>query len=396
MPVSASPAPAALTAGRILVDGRLVAGRAVLIADGRITGVAPLADVPAGLPLTDLGADAVLAPGFIDWQVNGGGGVMLNDQPTVAGMKTIVAAHRRFGTTRLLPTLITDRPEVMARLAETVSAPPVGVLGWHLEGPFLSPERKGIHRADLIRPLEDRDAEVLAAFAAGRSVVTLAPERAAPGTVATLVAAGLIVSLGHSACAAADALRAADEGATGVTHLYNAMSQLTGREPGLVGTAFDDARLVAGLIPDGIHSAAANMRTAYKMMGVDRLTLVTDAMSTIGLADGVNPTFQLMAREIRLTRDPVNGDRLTGADGTLAGAHLSMIDAVARMVRLAGVPLEDALAMASATPARFLGVGDRFGRIAAGAVADLVAFDGAFRVIATWVDGVGDAGMPNS
>lgn len=389
MPVSTSSAPVALTAGRILIDGRLVAGRAVLVADGRIQGVAALADVPADAALTDLGPEAVLAPGFIDWQVNGGGGVMLNDQPTVAGMTTIVAAHRRFGTTRLLPTLITDRPEVMARLAEAAATLPTGVLGLHLEGPFLSPERKGIHRADFIRPLADRDAEVLAAFAAGRSVVTLAPERAAPGTVARLVKAGLIVSLGHSATGAAEALRAADEGATGVTHLFNAMSQMTGREPGLVGTALDDARLTAGLIPDGIHVAAANMRTVYKVMGVERLTLVTDAMSTIGLAEGVDPTFQLMDREIRLTRDAVNGDRLTGADGTLAGAHLAMIEAVERTVRLIGAPLADALAMASATPARFLGVADRLGRIAPGYIADLVAFDGAFRVLGTWVDGVG-------
>jgi N-acetylglucosamine-6-phosphate deacetylase len=388
MSVSASSAPAALTAGRILIDGRLAAGKAVLIADGRIAGVAGLAEVPAGLPLADLGADAILAPGFIDWQVNGGGGVMLNDQPTAAGMKTIVAAHRRFGTTRLLPTLITDTPDVMARLAEAAATPVQGVLGWHLEGPFLSPERKGIHRADFIRPLDAADVDVLKAFAGGRSVVTLAPERAAPGTVARLVEAGLIVSLGHSATDAAHALRAVDEGATAVTHLFNAMSQMVGREPGLVGTAFDDDRLVAGMIPDGIHIAAANMRTAFKAMGSERLSLVTDAMSTIGLDDGVDPTFQLMGREIRLSRDSVNGDRLTGADGTLAGAHLAMIEAVARTVKLVGVPLETALAMASATPAKLLGVADRFGQIASGYVADLVAFDGQYRVLNTWVDGV--------
>jgi N-acetylglucosamine-6-phosphate deacetylase len=385
-----SVSPFALAAGRILVDGRLETGKAVLIADGHILGVAARGDVPADMPMTDLGAEAVLAPGFIDWQVNGGDGVMLNDRPTVDGMERIVAAHRRTGTTRLLPTLITDTPDVMARLAETVGTPVPGVLGWHLEGPFLSPERKGIHRADFIRPLEGRDVEILTAFAGGRSVVTLAPERAAPGTVAKLVAAGLIVSLGHSAASEADARRAADEGATGVTHLFNAMSQMTGREPGLVGTALDDDRLIAGLIPDGIHVAPANMRTTLKAMGVERLSLVTDAMSTIGLPEGVDPTFQLMGREIRLTRDPVHGDRLTGADGTLAGAHLAMIEAVERTVRLIGAPLADALAMASATPARLLGVADRFGRLAAGYVADLVAFDPDFRVLGTWRDGVAD------
>lgn len=387
MPDLPAVAPVVLTAGRILVDGRLQAGRAVVIADDRIRAVPTLAAVPGDLPLTDLGADVVLAPGFIDWQVNGGGGVMLNDAPTPAGMATIVAAHRTFGTTRLLPTLITDTPDVMARLADAAATPVPGVLGWHLEGPFLNAERKGIHRADFIRPLSARDVDILTAFATARSVVTLAPERAAPGAIAKLVAAGLIVSLGHSATGAADAIRAVDEGATGVTHLFNAMSQLTGREPGLVGTAYADERLFVGMIPDGIHSAPANMRTSYKVIGRDRLTLVTDAMSSIGLPDDADATFELMGRTIRLTRDAVNGDRLTGADGTLAGAHLTMMQAVERAVRLMGASLADALSMASTTPARFLGVAGQFGQIAPGFVADLVAFDGDYRVLNTWVDG---------
>jgi N-acetylglucosamine-6-phosphate deacetylase len=390
MSVQSAVPPFHLVAGRILFDGTLRAGRAVRIEDGHIAGVGARADVPDGAPVVDLGPAAVLAPGFIDWQVNGGGGVNLNDDPSAATAARIAAAHRRFGATRILPTLITDRPEVMAALAEHADADVPGVLGWHLEGPFLNPERKGIHRADLIRPLAERDADVLKVFAAKRSVVTLAPELAAPGAIAALVAAGLVVSLGHSAAHATDALRAADEGATAVTHLFNAMSQMNVREPGIVGTALDDRRFIAGMIADGIHIAPANMRTAYRAMGVERLSLVTDAMAPLGQAAGEDPTFQLMGREIRLSRDPVHGDRLTGADGTLAGAHLSMIEAVERTVRLIGAPLADALAMASATPAKLLGVGDRFGRIAAGYVADLVAFDADFRILATWRDGISE------
>lgn len=377
-----SGAPVAFVGGRIFQDGALRRGCAVRVAEGRIAGIGTPGDVPAGMARVDLAEDDILAPGFIDWQVNGGGGLMLNDAPTAATMATMAAAHRPFGTTSLLPTLITDRPEVMAALSEAIADPIPGVVGWHLEGPFLNAERKGIHRADFIRPITPADIAVLKRFAIGRSVVTLAPEKALPGAIAELVDAGLIVSIGHSAASAAEATQAADEGASAVTHLFNAQSQMTPREPGVVGTAFDDHRLAAGIIVDGLHVDPVNVRIAFRQMGVDRLTLVTDAMSTIGVPDGEDPDFDLMGRRIRLV-----ADRLTGPDGTLAGAHLSMIEAVRRTVDLAGLPLEAALAMATSGPARLLGLADTLGTIRPGLRADLVLFGADWRVRATWLAG---------
>jgi len=331
-----------------------------------------------------LPADVILAPGFVDVQVNGGGGVLLNDRPTEAGVRRIVEAHRQGGTTACLPTLITDRTEVIEQLAG-VAEPCLnipGVLGFHLEGPALNSKRKGIHPESEIRVPSGRDLAAVRRFGkCGRSLVTLAPECVPAAMIDDLIGAGLRIAAGHSEATAAQTTQAADRGVSGVTHLFNAMSQLSAREPGLVGAALADNRLFAGIICDGIHVDATSLRIALRCKGRDRLMLVTDAMPLVG----TNEThFLLQGRPITL-----HENRLTGPDGTLAGAHLTMIEAVRNAVAMLGVPLADALIMASRTPAAFLGLESELGRIAPGYRADLVAFNQNFEVVGTWVGGHG-------
>jgi N-acetylglucosamine-6-phosphate deacetylase len=375
-----SPAPFTIAAPQ-LFDGAALRGPAlVTVARGRIEAVSFTAAAPAGT--VALPPDTILAPGFIDIQVNGGGGVLLNDQPTETGIRRIVAAHREFGTTGLLPTLITDRVEAMEALARSAPAAMQipGVLGFHLEGPALNKARKGIHLETEIRVPDARDLAAMNAFAGcGRSLITLAPECVPSALIGDLVHAGLHVAAGHSDATAAQMSQAADRGLTGVTHLFNAMSQLAGRAPGVVGAALDDERLFAGIICDGLHVDPLNLRLAYRCKGPDRLMLVTDAMALVGTNER---DFLLQGRRITL-----QDGRLTGPDGTVAGAHLTMMDAVRNAVKWLGIDLADALTMASRTPARFLGLAHELGTIAPGYRADLVAFTDRFEVIETWIGG---------
>ncbi len=364
-------------------DGEAVVGpRRVEIMGGRIAAVLESSRSLEADESVDLSAGTILAPGFIDLQVNGGGDALLNDDPSAATVARIAEAHRRFGTTGLLPTLITDgadRMEALAAAADAAMAVP-GVLGFHLEGPHLNPQRKGIHPPYCIRPLAEADMRRLEAFAAhGRSLVTLAPELAPAGAIARLARAGLRIAAGHSEATGAAMDAALGEGLSGVTHLFNAMSQLTPREPGIVGTALADDRLHAGIIADGLHVAPQSLKAAFRAMGRERLILVTDAMPTAG---GSRPFFNLQGRRISL-RD----GRLTDASGTLAGAHLTMDAAVRNAVALMGASLADALAMASTTPARFLGLSAERGAVAAGMRADLVALDASLAVIGVWLGG---------
>jgi N-acetylglucosamine-6-phosphate deacetylase len=334
-----------------------------------------------------LPAGAFVAPGFIDLQVNGGGGVLLNDQPTAEGMRAIARAHRRYGTTACLPTLISDTREQMrtAIAAACSIAGRDGVLGLHLEGPFISPRRPGVHRPDcIVKPAVD-DLELLCEAArAGRSLVTLAPECVPAGFIRKLVDSGVRISIGHSEASAAIVMQAIAGGATGVTHLFNAMPPMSARDPGIIGTTLAEGRLVAGLIVDGIHVDPVSVRAAFAAKSSDRIALVTDAMPTVGASID---NFELVGRTIELTNGKLSTD-----EGTLAGAHLDMASAVRNAVRLAHIPLEDALRAASLTPAEFLGVDDERGILVPEARADLVALTRELTVVATWIDGSTDEG----
>jgi N-acetylglucosamine-6-phosphate deacetylase len=369
-------------AADVVFDGDFVRERhVVIIAGERIIGVTPRSDVPRLMSVDEMPGGVWLAPGFIDVQVNGGGDVLFNNEPTVEAIATLAAAHRRFGTTALLPTFITDRPDKMAAAiaaVEQAAAMHPGILGIHLEGPFLSPAKPGVHDAAAIRRPERSDLDLLTGLRDGVTVVTLAPEEAPPGFIAALARAGVRVSLGHSIATYEETRAAMAEGLTGFTHLFNAMRPLGSRDPGPIAAALETPDCFYGLIVDGEHVHPAMLNLALR--GAGRPMLVTDAMPPVG---GRRADFTLYGEEIS-----VRNGRCLRADGTLAGAALDMAGAVRNCVRLLGLPLPRALHMASAAPAAFLGLSDRLGRLAPGLRADLVAFaPDDVSVAATWVAG---------
>jgi N-acetylglucosamine-6-phosphate deacetylase len=364
-----------------LFDGRQEHEEAVLlIADGRIAAIA--ADAPPGVPVEDLPEDAILAPGYIDLQVNGGGGIMFNDETTPDGLARIAAAHAGAGTTSLLPTLITtDRPHMaraIAAVQDALEAGVPGILGLHLEGPFLAPARRGIHPANRVTAFTPQDRDWLRAPFPAPLLLTLAPDMVAPDDIAALVAAGRIVFAGHTDATYEQARAGLAAGISGATHLFNAMSQMQGRAPGMVGAVLDHARAMAGIIADGHHVHAAALRIALNELGAERLFLVSDAMAT---AASGSTGFTLAGEAITL-----HDGMLTNAAGTLAGAHLTMAEAVRNLVNLTGADWTTAIRMATATPAAALGLTDR-GVIALGAHADLVVLDDDLRVLEVWQAG---------
>jgi N-acetylglucosamine-6-phosphate deacetylase len=369
-------------AARTLFDGSSVHHDCAVLIDGPgIAAILPIEEIPAGVPVHALAEGSWLAPGFIDCQVNGGGDVLFNDDPTPEAIDRIVAAHRTFGTTGLLPTLITDTPEKMRAALGAVRrarASNPSVLGIHLEGPFLAPEKPGVHDATLFRVPEEKDVAELIEARVGVMLLTLAPERVPARLIGQLARAGVRAALGHSAATYTETKAALAAGVSGFTHLFNAMRPLESREPGPIAAALESLDAWFGMIVDGHHVAPAMLRLALR--GAAHPMLVSDAMPPVG---GRKPGFVLDGAEIA-----VRDGRCTRADGTLAGAAIGMADAVRNCVKLLGVPLPQALRYASTEPAAFLGLGGLLGRIAPGYRADLVAFAPMdIEVHQTWVAG---------
>ncbi|MCO6048927.1 N-acetylglucosamine-6-phosphate deacetylase [Mesorhizobium sp. RP14(2022)] len=376
----------AITGAARIFDGEIWIDGAALLLDGdRVAGIVPETALENSVRRTELDG-GVLAPGFLDLQVNGGGGVMFNDSPSVDAIRTICEAHRPFGTTALLPTLITDTREITrAAIAAGIQAAKAnvpGFMGLHLEGPHLSIARKGAHDPALIRPMEDDDLEALLEARKQLPVLltTVAPESVTPEQIGRLAQGGVYVSLGHSDTGIAQAHRSFMAGATIATHLFNAMSQLGNREPGLVGAVLDHGHVYAGLIADGIHVASESIGTALRAKrGPGRIFLVTDAMSTIGTDQ---TSFTLNGRTIKREHG-----RLTLADGTLAGADLDMAAAIRFMHEVIGLEQSEALRMAGLYPAQAVGEAATRGRLASGARADFVHLSEDGHAQGTWIDG---------
>jgi N-acetylglucosamine-6-phosphate deacetylase len=368
--------------GARLFDGeRFFDDHALVVEDGVIRALVDVEARPRGGEEIDCGG-GILAPGLIDWQINGGGGVLFNAEPTVEGIARIARAHRREGVTGFLPTVVTDAPETLAAAlaaARAAQSKVPGALGVHVEGPYIDPRRKGIHPPQWIRPMREADAEALIAARAGAMVVTLAPASVPLALVAQLARSGIVISLGHSEASAEEAKAVFDAGARAATHLFNAMSQLNSRAPGVVGAALSDPRIICGLIADGEHVHAAACRAAIAAKGVGGIALVSDAMPP---AAGGPDSFELHGR--RMTRV---GGKLVDDSGTLAGAAITLIDAVRYVANTLGLPLASALAMATATPARLMRLDDRIGRLAPGFEANLVHLSDALDVAGVWIKG---------
>ena len=368
-------------AGARVFDGEAIReGLAVLVEGESIAALVPESDMPKGVERVAVGG--LLAPGFIDLQVNGGGGVLFNATPTVEAIRAIGTAHRAYGTTGFLVTFITGSTEKMAAAVEAtrqaLDERVPGLLGIHLEGPFLNPAKRGIHDAQWVRMPNQGDLALLDELPVGRTLVTLAPEQAPPGLIERLARAGVVVAAGHTDADYDRAMAGFAKGVVGVTHLFNAMTPLTSRAPGMVGAALDHKPAWCGLIVDGHHVHPASLRAVIAAKPRGTMILVTDAMPP---AAGGPAAFDLGGRPIR-----AEGGRLIGADGTLAGADLDMARAVANTVEMVGLDIAEALRMASLYPARALGLDDR-GRIASGKRADLVLLDDKLRVTDTWIGG---------
>jgi len=366
-----------------LFDGReRLAQHCVVIADGRVAALLPAREAPADLPRIDL-EEGILAPGLIDLQVNGGGDVMLNNAPSADTVDKVCAAHRRRGTTTLLPTLLSDTPAVQRAAVAAVRAARArgntAAAGIHLEGPFFAPARRGAHQADRLRAPEAADIEWLCSIGDLPVLVTLAPERVGPDRIRRLADAGIRVCAGHTDATYEELVAARQAGLQGVTHLFNAMSPLAARAPGAVGAALDDDGLWLGIIADGHHVHPACLRLTHRAKPPGRMILVSDAMATVG---GEADSFELYGETIT-ARD----GRLVNADGRLAGSAIALIDAVRFAVTGAGLPLEECLRMASLYPAAVLGLEREVGRIAPGYRADLVHFTDDFTVRNVWVAG---------
>ncbi|GLP95070.1 N-acetylglucosamine-6-phosphate deacetylase [Paraferrimonas sedimenticola] len=324
-----------------------------------------------------------LVPGFIDTQVNGGGGVLFNQAPSVDSLKVMMAAHRRFGTTAMTPTLISDRYDTLCAgadaVAEAIDSQVAGIVGMHFEGPHLAVAKRGVHRADVLRPMSDAEMAQFCRDDLGQVIVTLAPEVVPVSQIKELVAAGVVVSLGHTNADCDTAIKAIEAGAKASTHLFNAMSAFGSREPGVVGASLLTNELIAGIIVDGHHVDYRALQLAYRLKGVDGLMLVTDAMSPVGTDI---ESFDLQGRTILR-----QGDRLNAQSGELAGCVLDMASAVRNCVDHMGCALAHALQMASRTPASLLGLSESKGHLQPGADADLLLIDDDLQVKRSWIAG---------
>jgi N-acetylglucosamine-6-phosphate deacetylase len=372
----------ALTGARVFDGKAFHDGMAVVVEGKYVAALIAQHALPISMHHISLGG-GILAPGFIDVQVNGGGGALMNDNPTVDTIRRIAESHRKFGTVGLLPTVITDAPHITKAAIEAVrkaqASGLASVLGIHIEGPFLDIARKGAHDAQFIRDITDADIEQLANADCGKLMLTVAPNRVEPRHIQQLTAAGILVSLGHSNATYTEARAALDAGATSFTHLFNAMSQMEGREPGMVGAALSDLTSYVGIIADGHHVHDVSLKLAFAAKSLDRCMLVSDAMPS---AAGGPDQFQLQGRTVtRLD------NRLTLADGTLAGSNLTIDAAIRYCVQKLDVELAVALRMASANPARFLGLQHKLGLIAPDALASLVHLDDTLHVTQTWIEG---------
>ena len=377
----------ALTGARLFTGEAMLDGFALVLEGERIVDLVPDGNIPAGAAVVRCPQGSILAPGFIDAQANGAGGVLFNDEPTEAAVLAIAKALRRSGGTGLLPTLITDDRAKMAKAAEAVIAasrhPGSGILGIHFEGPFISPSRPGVHDPRYIRPLAEEDIAFLTSLPErlpqGRVLLTLAPEQVEDGAIARLAESGIVLSAGHTIASFERTCSAIEHGLRGFTHLFNAMPGISSRQPSVTTAALTSHTTWCGIIVDGIHVHPAVLKMALAAKGLDRFFLVTDAMPPVGTNA---TTFELYGRRI-LRRE----GRLVTEDGTLAGADIDMASAVRNSVHMLGLPLEEALAMASLRPAEFLRLDDRFGRLAPGYRADLVLLGQNLEVLKTWVGG---------
>lgn len=369
--------------GHVFNGESLLKDHAVVIEGDKVLNVLPqrqlTGDIQVGFDLNG----QTLAPGFIDLQVNGGGGLMFNNTLTVEGLRTLANAHRQYGTTALLPTLITDSYAVMrqaiAAVKQAIEEGVPGIIGIHLEGPFLNPEKKGAHAVEKFCVIDEQGFEVISSLTVGKTLVTIAPELTTSDMIKRIRNQGIVICAGHTGADYNQTCEGLAAGVTGFTHLYNAMTPLLSREPGMVGAALNDENSWFGIIADGFHMHPAAFRVAVAAKQSGGAVLVTDAMATVGSED---KSFVLDGETIYA----VEG-RCTNAAGSLAGSDLDMNSAIKNAMKFARIDWMEAVRMATVYPAKALGVDRQLGYIKSGYQANFVSLDSQINVTATWIDG---------
>lgn len=369
--------------GHVFNGETLLKDHAVIIDGNKVLQVLPQEQLPENIEVDFDLAGHYLVPGFIDLQVNGGGGVMFNNMPTVEGLRTIANAHRQYGTTGFFPTLITDSYDVMRQaitaVTQAIEEGVPGILGVHLEGPFLNPERKGAHDEEKFCLIDEQGFEIITSLKVGKTLITIAPELTTTTMIKRIGDKGVVISAGHTGADYDQTCEALDAGLTGFTHLYNAMTPLQSRAPGMVGAALNDEHSWFGIIADGFHMHPAAFRVAVAAKQTGGAILVTDAMSTVGATE---KSFVLDGETIYA----IDG-RCTNAAGSLAGSDLDMNAAIKNAMKFARVDWMEAVRMASLYPAKAMGLDNQFGYIKPGYQASLVSLDHQQNVISTWIDG---------
>ncbi len=377
----------ALVNGKVFTGEQWSSNQAVIIDGEKIIALCAADNLPASITaIIDL-QNQRLIPGLIDTQVNGGGGVLFNDAPTVETLRVMGEAHRQFGTTGFYPTLISDDLSVVAKaiaaVKQAIAEKVPGVLGIHLEGPFLNPERKGVHDASKFKIIDEAAFELLTSLNVGKTLITIAPELTTPEMITRFVEAGVVVAAGHSAANYEQTKTALAAGLSSFTHLFNAMQPLTSREPGMVGAALENANSWCGIIVDGYHVHPASLKVAHQAKAAGKMVLVTDAMPSVGAAD---KNFMLNGELIRCERGKLSTNKLTTASGTLAGSDLDMLAAVKNTVELVGIELDEAIRMATTYPAAMMGENE-LGAIKVGYTASMVLIDDDYQVVRSWING---------
>lgn len=372
----------ALVNGKVFTGEQWSSNQAVVIDGEKIIALCAADNLPASVTaIIDL-QNQRLIPGLIDTQVNGGGGVLFNDAPTIETLRVMGEAHRQFGTTGFYPTLISDDLSVVAKaiaaVKQAIAEKVPGVLGIHLEGPFLNPERKGVHDASKFKIIDEAAFELLTSLKVGKTLITIAPELTTPEMIGRFVEAGVVVAAGHSAANYEQTKTALAAGLSSFTHLFNAMQPLTSREPGMVGAALENANSWCGIIVDGFHVHPASLKVAHQAKATGKMVLVTDAMPSVGATD---KNFMLNGELIRCERG-----KLSTASGTLAGSDLDMLAAVKNTVEMVGIDLDEAIRMASTYPAAMMGESD-LGAIKVGYTASMVLMDEDYQVVRSWING---------
>jgi N-acetylglucosamine-6-phosphate deacetylase len=372
----------ALIKGKIFTGEQWLTNQAVIIDGEHITDICPAEKLPASVSQTiDLQGQRLI-PGLIDTQVNGGGGVLFNHSPTAEALRVMGAAHRRFGTTGFYPTLISDDLEIVAQaiaaVEQAITDKVPGVLGIHLEGPFLNPERKGVHNAEKFKTIDEAAFKLLTSLKVGKTLITIAPELTTPEMIRRLADTGIIVAAGHSAANYDQTKIALNAGVTSFTHLFNAMTPFTSREPGMVGAVLEDKHSWCGIIADGFHVHPAAIKVAHQAKAPGKMVLVTDAMPSVGAED---KSFNLYGEQIFYSEG-----KLTTASGTLAGSDLDMLAAVRNSIQLCGIDTDEAIRMASTYPAAMMGE-KNLGAIQPGFIAGMILIDDNYQLLRSWING---------